>query len=40
MGIEEVFVRGGDRLVRHRAYGPNGEVLHESFRPYGKFGAP
>lgn len=38
--IEEVFERGGDRLVRHRIYGPNGEILHETFRPYAKFGAP
>lgn len=40
MSIEEVLERGGDRLVRHRIYGPNGEVLHETFRPYAKFGAP
>lgn len=38
--IEEVFERGDDRLVRHRIYGPNGDVLHETFRPYAKFGAP
>jgi len=38
--IEEVFERGADRLVRHRIYGPNGEILHETFRPYAKFGAP
>lgn len=38
--IEEVFERGGDRLIRHRIYGPNGEILHETFRPYPKFGAP
>lgn len=38
--IEEVFERGTDRLVRHRIYGPNGEVLHETFRPNAKFGAP
>lgn len=31
--IEEVFERGGDRLVRHRIYDPRGEVLHETFRP-------
>jgi hypothetical protein len=35
-----VFERGGDRLVRHRIYGPNGEILHETFRRYAKFGAP
>lgn len=35
-----MFERGGDRLVRHRIYGPNGEILHETFRPYAKFGAP
>lgn len=38
--IEEVFERGTDRLIRHRIYGPNGEILHETFRPYAKFGAP
>jgi hypothetical protein len=38
--IEEVFERGTDRLVRHRIYGPSGDILHERFRPYAKFGAP
>ena len=38
--IEEVFERGVDRLIRHRIYGPNGEILHETFRPYAKFGGP
>lgn len=38
--IEEVFERSTDRLVRHRIYGPNGEILHETFRPYAKFGTP
>ncbi|MCL4293788.1 MAG: hypothetical protein KJ056_12295 [Acidimicrobiia bacterium] len=37
--IEVVFESGGDRLIRHRIYGPNGELLHETFRPYAKFGA-
>jgi RHS repeat-associated protein len=40
MSIEEVFERGGDRLVRHRIYGSDGDILHETFRPYAKFGAP
>jgi hypothetical protein len=40
MSIEEVFERGGDRLVRHRIYDPNGEILHQTFRPDAKFGAP
>ncbi|MCZ7627611.1 MAG: hypothetical protein M5U19_00200 [Microthrixaceae bacterium] len=31
---------GGDRLVRHRIYGPSGDILHETFRPYAKFGEP
>ncbi len=38
--IEEVFERGADRLIRHRILGPSGEVLHETFRKYAKFGAP
>ena len=38
--IEEVFERGTERLVRHRIYDPNGEIMHETFRPYAKFGAP
>lgn len=25
--------------VRHRIYDPAGEILHETFRPYAKFGA-
>lgn len=37
--IEEVFRRGDDILVRHRIYGNNGRVLHETFRPDAKFGA-
>jgi hypothetical protein len=36
--IEEIFRRGDDWLVRHRIYGPGGDVLHETFRPYSKFG--
>jgi len=35
-----VIERGGDRLVRHRIYGPDGEILHETFRAYAKFAAP
>ncbi len=37
--IEEVFESQGDRLVRHRIYGRQGDVLHQTFRPYAKFGA-
>ncbi|MET0600771.1 MAG: RHS repeat-associated core domain-containing protein [Baekduia sp.] len=40
MSVEEVFERGEDRLVRHRIYGSDGDILHETFRPYAKFGAP
>lgn len=38
--IEEVFERGGDRIVRHRIYDPNGEIVHQTYRPDAKFGAP
>jgi RHS repeat-associated protein len=39
--IEEVFERSsGEQLVRHRIYDQNGEMLHETFRPYAKFGLP
>jgi hypothetical protein len=38
--VEEVFERGSDQIIRHRIYGPAGKVLHETFRPYAKFGAP
>lgn len=31
--------RGAHRLVRHRIYGRNGDLLHEDFCPYAKFGA-
>ena len=37
--IEEVFSRGGQRLVRHRIYDTGGKVVHETFRPYAKFGS-
>lgn len=40
LSIEEVFERGTARLVRHRIYGPRGDVLHQTFRPSAKFGAP
>jgi RHS repeat-associated protein len=36
--LEEVFVRGGDRVVRHRVVNAAGEILHETFRPLAKFG--
>ncbi len=39
--IEEIFTRGDDDwLVRHRIYGSGGDILHETYRPYAKFGAP
>ncbi len=38
LSIEEIFRRGDDWLVRHRIYGQGGEVLHDTFRPYAKFG--
>ena len=37
--IEEVFSRGDQWLVRHRIYDAAGEVVHETFRPYAKFGS-
>jgi RHS repeat-associated protein len=39
LNVEEVFERGSERLVRHRIYGPGGDILKESYRPYAKFGA-
>ena len=38
--VEEVFERGTDRLVRHRIYDSRGNIVHETFRPHAKFGAP
>lgn len=40
ISIEEVFERGDDALFRHRIYGPEGEVQHQTHRSYGKFDAP
>jgi hypothetical protein len=40
LSVEEVFERGGDRLVRHRIHGLNGKILHETYRPDAKFGSP
>lgn len=40
LSIEEVFERGDQWLVRHRIYDAAGDIVHETFRPYGKFGAP
>jgi hypothetical protein len=40
LSIEEVFTRGDEWLVRHRIYDAAGNVVHETFRPYAKFGAP
>jgi len=37
--IEEVFARGDQWLVRHRIYDSAGNILHETFRPYAKFGS-
>ena len=36
--VEEVFEKGGDRIVRHRIYDQNGSLVHETHREYGKFG--
>lgn len=36
--MEEVFMRGDQYLVRHRIYGPGGDMLKESFRPWARFG--
>ena len=37
--MEEVFVhqQTGERLIRHTIF-KDGEILHETFRPYSKFG--
>jgi hypothetical protein len=40
LSIEEAFERGDQWLVRHRIYDEAGNVVHETFRPYGKFGIP
>jgi hypothetical protein len=37
--IEEVFTSGDQWLVRHQVYDSTGDLLHETFRPYAKFGA-
>jgi hypothetical protein len=37
--MEEVFVhqQTGERLIRHTVF-KDGEILHETFRPFSKFG--
>ena len=37
--IEEVFTSGDQWLVRHQIYDSTGNLVHETFRPYAKFGA-
>ena len=37
--IEEVFTSGDKWLVRHQIYDSTGNLVHETFRPYAKFGA-
>lgn len=37
--IEEVFTSGDQWLVRHQIYDSAVNLVHETFRPYGKFGA-
>ena len=38
--MEEIFVNQdtGERLVRHTIF-KDGEILHETFRPFAKFGS-
>jgi len=38
--VEEVFEKAGVVVVRHRIFGAGGTIMHETFRLYGKFGAP
>lgn len=38
ISTEEVFQRGADWLVRHRVFSAGGKMLHETFRPFARFG--
>ena len=36
--IEELLTKGSETSIRHGTIDGTGEVLHETYRPYGKFG--
>jgi RHS repeat-associated protein len=38
VSLEEVFEKGQETLVRHTIYSGSGDILHQTFRPYAKFG--